>query len=203
MKKILVLSMLFSMYLLSAKPIFAAEGVYIGGGYQSRNIAFTNVQLPGGASAKSSIDAQSLDFYAGYKFNGHFRADIQYVMINKTLVSAQNSSPDYYYKSNTFIANLFYDLFDISNTKITPYIGAGVGVAAPSIQYTLAGEEKTIGANGFTYQFHGGLNILLFDLILVSLKYSFLYMPSVDIVSNSKNFEGQVHSYGIGISLLV
>ncbi|MDR3049835.1 MAG: outer membrane beta-barrel protein [Elusimicrobiota bacterium] len=203
MKKTLVLSMLFSIFLLSASSLFAAGGVYIGGGYQSRNIAFTNVQLPGGVSAKNSIAAQSLDFYMGYKFNSHFRADIQYMMINKTLVNANNSSQEYYYKSNVFLANLFYDLFDVSNTKITPYIGAGLGVASPSIQWTSNSKEETIGANGFTYQLHGGLNILLFDSILLSLKYSYLYMPSIDIVSNSKNFEGQVHSFGIGISLLV
>ncbi|MDR3244303.1 MAG: porin family protein [Elusimicrobiota bacterium] len=204
MNKIIILSMLILISTIFApKPISAAGGVYIGGGYNMRTIFFNSAQLGEDLKAQEKIEAQSFNFFAGYKFNAHFRSDIQYISVNETLLKEVSVSQRYNYKASAIFANLLYDFFDISYTKISPFIGAGIGIASPSIVRIVGEEESSYNSSGFSYQFQGGLNILFFDLIILTLKYSYISFPPIPFNNISNNFEGQAHSFGIGISLLV
>lgn len=218
MKKIIYLSITFSiLFLTSAFSVCvfaqnagysASNNVYIVGGYVMRNIDFISFELPNGAIAKKKITLDSFDITVGYRFNGHFKADIEYFSTGKAvLAEAEGNDGKYYYRSSAIFANIVYDFLDLYKYKVSPFLGAGAGIIMPVIEYYELGEKKTTWiTNGFSYKFQGGISFLLFDFMSLTLKYSYMSIPTMQSISEtapSNNFEGNSHSVGASISFLI
>jgi hypothetical protein len=209
MKKTTVLSITFIviMVLANLSSAYANDrsNVYINAGFSIKSIDFINSQLPNGYNNNKKIATNTLDLLVGYRFNNHFSADFQYSFMDKTLLHEDQSKNYYYYRTSLMFANLTYNLFSLSKYGFSPFVGGGLGISTPYLDHYKS-EQKIDSwtTGGFIYQLRSGLNISLFDFVLLTLQYSYISIPPIKIDNTPQNnFEGNIQSFSLSISFLV
>lgn len=122
---------------------------------------------------KFSEDTFSLNAALGIKIvdfsNGALRGEVEYTYNNDLKDKGAE------YDSKLLMANLYYD-FDI-NSSITPYVGAGIGVAFNDVKYAEYSDDNT----SFAYSLSAGLNIPVNNAVSFDLGYRYLNMTSSDV----------------------
>jgi opacity protein-like surface antigen len=183
---VLLICIVFSSNLLAA---YNFNNVYVGGGF-GQSFIDTSTEGQDGKRLRSV----EFEAYLGYRFNSNLRWDLQYVINDKREIS-QN----YYYKSNAIFANLYFDLWDVSSSFLTPFIGAGIGLGSPAIEWSSLEYKKS----DFAWQAQGGLHIKIFPLTILTFKYSYTAMPSVQDVFDSKDVDSNTQSISVNLSILI
>ncbi len=117
--------------------------------------------------------------------NGALRGEIEYTY-NEDLKDKGGE-----YDSKLLMANLYYD-FDI-NSSITPYIGAGVGVAFNDVKYAENSDDNT----SFAYSLSAGLNIPVNNTVSFDLGYRYLNMTSSDVTLGGNEVKVKPYSHQV------
>lgn len=117
--------------------------------------------------------------------NGALRGEIEYTY-NEDLKDKGAE-----YDSKLLMANLYYD-FDI-NSSITPYIGAGVGVAFNDVKYAENSDDNT----SFAYSLSAGVNIPVNNTVSFDLGYRYLNMTSSDVTLGSDEIKVKPYSHQV------
>ncbi|MCL2144814.1 MAG: porin family protein [Endomicrobia bacterium] len=155
-----------------------------------------------------TLSGPRYDFTAGYRFSKKLRAEAEYMIISENSFETDETNSYVEYKAQALFANLVYDFWDMQEYFLTPFIGAGVGVGAPNLNISYQGVKDEVDDNGFSWQFQGGISMLLTDWLIVNVKYSYISMPDVEINSSNREeikaeFKKGVQAVGLGIILLL
>lgn len=134
------------------------------------------------------------DVFLGYRFTPNFRWDLQYSIINKVLMESGHE-----YKGNAIFANIYLDLWDMEKHILTPFIGIGAGLASPVVM-SVDQEWRT---SALAWQLQAGFHTNLFDLFILSIRYSFTGMPPIENVIENRDVNSNIQNVGIGVFLLI
>ena len=79
------------------------------------------------------------------------------------------------------------------NSSITPYIGAGVGVAFNDVKYAENSNDNT----SFAYSLSAGVNIPVNNTVSFDLGYRYLNMTSSDVTLGSDEIKVKPYSHQV------
>ena len=128
----------------------------------------------------AAIGSQIVDFKTG-----SLRGEVEYTY-NDTL-----EDKDIEYDAQLLMANFYYD-FDI-NSPVTPYIGAGLGVAFNDVDYINDSDDST----SFAYSLSAGVSVAVNPKINVDLGYRYLNMTDSDITIAGTDIKIKPYSHQI------
>ncbi|WP_342360706.1 outer membrane protein [Terrarubrum flagellatum] len=198
-------------------PVAAAintGGWYLRGdvGYVMPTRPTVNGLLPGGLIRTFEDERLGKSFLVGagvgYKFNNWFRADATVEWRKSSTFHATNSGTNYVngysderarFSARTFMVNGYIDLGSWSG--FTPYVGAGVGVAAKDVRNwqtqvfcynalcTPSGPTATLpnsSKTGFAWALMAGTAVQLTDALALDIGYRFINLGGV--TTNSDPF---------------
>jgi len=207
-KKIFIL---MSALVLLPITAFASKdsSVYIGGTLaqsfkQFHYQTFVSGAMDATGDSLKMLSGPRYDLFVGYIL-GKLRIEGQYTIISSTTFREAKEDVTVKYKATAIYANLIYDFWDMRKALLTPFIGAGVGLASPDLTLNVNALKEEKRTNGFSYQFLAGVNIKLVDWLLVHAKYSFLAKPEVShkLGDIKSIFNNGAQSAGVGIILLL
>lgn len=173
---------------------FDSETRYIGGtGGYGNDIDLDNGFILGAAVGMDLMPSLRGEVEFAYQ---HFDAgDINY---NTPGNPASKYDGEGSIESYTILANLWYDLDQVSVNGITPYIGGGIGFGSvnSNIQYE---EFPTFDFEGedhdFAYQLGAGVNWAVSSNMSVELGYRYKVITGVDLDGNDPGFPAR-HDFG-------
>ena len=131
-------------------------------------------------SVNAALGGKIVDFS-----NGALRGEVEYTY-NEDLKDKGAE-----YGSDLLMANLYYD-FDI-NSFVTPYVGAGLGVAFNDDKYAGNSDDGTSCA----YSFSAGLNIPVNNMVSFDLGYRYLNMTSSDLAPGGNDVKVKPYSHQV------
>ena len=141
----------------------------------------------GGLSITDDLDFPGINFSfspgfnvggaVGYDF-GQFRAEgeIRYSTVDLDEVNGIASPISADLSALTFMANGYYD-HEMGNSPVTPYIGAGLGIADSELDATGLGSTSE---TDFAYQFMLGLGFDINSSTALTAEYRFLGIADSD-----------------------
>lgn len=116
---------------------------------------------------------------------GALRGEMEYTY-NDTI-----SEKDAKYDSQLLIANVYYD-FNINST-VTPYVGAGLGVAFNDGEYNGYSDNST----SFVYSLSAGITLPVNEKINFDLGYRYLNMTDSDITIDGQDIKIKPYSHQV------
>ena len=155
----------------------ATNGLYLGGAAGANFATDSKVKPSGGTPDTAKFDtggAGSLS--VGYGFGNGFRAELEASYRNADVKSLKNNNFAVVKGSTDtwgVLVNGFYDIN--TGTRLTPYIGAGVGVAV--VNGKLSGDGTTLYNSSdtqFAYQGIAGVSYALTGNLALTADYRYL-----------------------------
>lgn len=187
-----VLAGLFASAALLCTPARARDGLFYfrgdGGGMVTEDTSlkefFGEPLVPG---AKVTFDPGfRFGFISGVHVTEWFSAEFEtgYSYNSVSSISGANQFHDVSLSNIPFLGNVRFEL-PIRRSRVTPYIGAGLGMTAASIDTdfidlgstTMSGSQSTIA---FAYQAFGGIRFKLSRRASLSLEYHFFATSDLD-----------------------
>ena len=201
--KLIILGCIFILML--ASSVFAADGVYISGniGLTILNDSDLTSSAAPGVTVETEFDA-GLDVYGAMGFVvGQARIELELAYrINDidSFTSGVTVSGGGEVSALSGLVNAFYDIK--TDSKITPYIGGGLGVAYVEIDNLLlsfngitipGNEDDTV----FAYQVGGGIAYAINDKMTADLGYRYFATEDPDFDGLEAEYDS--HNITIGI----
>lgn len=198
----------------TATPNRKTQGLYLSGS------AALSFRERSGESAVTFTDFKagfSPSVAVGYRF-GDFRADVEYTHFNHP-VEAVSAAPtgrrpgDGKVLGNAFMFNLYYDI-PIANSRLKPYVGAGIGTYSTRIRGltndTLAGFGLVVdnerSNNVFAFQVRAGLGYAVSDSVDLFLGYRYFGGNTITfsdtIFGTLKPSGAKLHNIEAGVRIL-
>jgi opacity protein-like surface antigen len=132
----------------------------------------------------------TVDAAVGRQIDSHFRAEGQLIYSDD-----KQKAGDARIKMLAGLANAYYD-FD-TGTKLTPFIGAGVGIG----QVKLDGGAIDNHDTGFAYQLQTGVAYPINDKLSAQIGYRYLGVNNVEIGSGAQVVRGDYHDQAVTMGL--
>ena len=189
MKKILALGSFLTLVL----PVNAGSFyVTLSGGISSPKD--TDLLQIGGSeyATFTTDDAFSGEFGIGYDFENTIRTDITYSRSKHDIDNLFNSAGEAEL-SNIFL-NIYAD-FESSNSKFTPYVGAGVGSSTLDLIF----EGTTQSASSTTYQVKVGTNYAVSKKANLFLEGSYSTISKLTYTEAEGTLKPNIISYKAGL----
>lgn len=153
-----------------------------------------------GVSLLSDVDAASFNFdfnpgifvagSAGYKFENNIRAEAEIGYRRNSIDNVNGRSLNGKLQGLSFMANGYYD-FD-TNTKWTPYLGAGIGAT----YFNISSSGSSADDIAFSYQAIAGVGYDLTEETTLSVEYRYFGAADIDIGADT---DYNSHTVGLGV----
>ncbi|WP_269623200.1 outer membrane protein [Prochlorococcus marinus] len=129
----------------SSGVLFPSEDTYV---YQHSSGRRYKDDITSGFSGEMGI---------GYKYNDYLRSELSYQLDSIHINTENSATPLVSYASiHSLFINSSYFFGNIEFTKMTPYIGAGLGISLMDTNCACRGKEDL--SSGLAYQFKGGIS---------------------------------------------
>ena len=192
MKKMLCMAVA-AVALMAVTPAHAGDwksGLYIKGGAGWNHVEDSDV----GAGVDAEFDeGYNLTGAVGYDY-GQFRSEAEVTYRNNDLDNVGGVSADGDLDQTAFMVNGYYDI--PTGMAITPYIGAGIGVAHVSADDFVAGSDEDDDV--FAYQAIAGAEVNVAPQMDLYTEYKYFATDDVDLGTGS-DFENDNHTITAGL----
>jgi opacity protein-like surface antigen len=191
-------------------PFAASRGPYLSAGGGLSLLQSIDFDIEGISFSKATFDAGWLaSLSGGYAFENGLRAELEAAYRRNNIEKFGRLDGSGNLSAATLMANAYYD-FDIGNWPVTPYLGAGIGVArirASNIQRNLVACCPQVDGSDtvFAFQFIAGAQWRITPNFSASLDYRFLGTTRFALDSRqadiSNKARGHYYDHGIMLSL--
>ena len=203
MKNIIALCALCAFLFLAAAPAQSTQygpylGAFIGGSWMT-DADVKNTPPP--APTVEFDSGYALGVSAGYAFMfARIEAELAYQKNDMDRVIQPGSPPlaaSGDIKNLSVLLNGYYDF--TNHTAITPYVGAGFGLARVEVDNIVRPGQVVLGDKDtvFAYQVGAGVAFALSDEITLDLKYRFYGTPDVKL--RTEKIENRSHNILLGV----
>jgi opacity protein-like surface antigen len=165
---------------------------------------------------RSSANQVGFEMALGYCWSDNFRGDVEYIanknlnyVANPMLIGSGVTSRQMtaVIKNNTLLGNVYYDFTGIY--RFTPYVTAGVGLAANSVQASLPpvpveGASQTKRSMKIAYMLGLGMRVNIFKRWFLDSSYRYMQLGSKLEMSPNSSYKinGNLSANVISVGLI-